>query len=146
MKPTELIEKLRSAECNGFPLVDKELKPYTKIWIESNKGNMNDYVFLQKKKNRNLYIIYSEELDKIHLCNPSQIHKIYNTPPSMSRILAFIYKKYYDKAGTIEGAERKLIDLFLDIDHTGSHDFFWLIENAEEHYAELLKFCKTYIL
>lgn len=75
------------------------------------------------------------------------------TPPHMERVMAFLNESF----GMCNSTQRLheyctngillLKELWLEIDPTASHDFFWLIENAsEKHYEELLKFCKQYIL
>jgi len=168
LAPEELIKKLRQTECNGFPLVDKELKFGCEFTFEHGRAEkirdlavltryheympenapescrMYVYSFFNKRENGNQeFCPDKDELEKRFKV------EILGTPPSMQRVMAFLHRKFTREHSNEQRHQIAIITLvqqFITIDPTGSHDFFWLIENAGEHYEEIEKFCNDYIL
>lgn len=167
MSPKTLIDRLRQAKTSDFSLVDKELKFGCHVGINKTeyfKENLTEHVLIfayievdKKTLHKHIYFAtdstqgtYEEHIKmSMEEEKRGEKFKIYGTPPSMQRVMAFLEEKSSKedwKDSRIKKAVFSFLLIWLNIDPTGSHDFFWLIENAGEHYKELETFCKDFIL
>lgn len=134
MKPQELISACREAKVNDFELVDKELK--RTVCPECNGDTYTVNIPYPRST------AFKKQCEH---CKATGII-IGETPPHMERVLAFLFlnNKISKQEKAIMAFELNVV--WFQTDPTASHDFLWIVENAGDHYEELLKFCKQYIL
>ncbi len=153
--PAELIALLREAKVKDFELVNKELKKHCLVKRICNKKDVfiDEIVEIEKSGIR-----LTNGILEIHGdIKFEDVYEILGTPPSMQRVLAFLFSGYLDKRNGnpkktfewfCENSEesKELLKVWLKIDTKGLMNFFELIKNAKKHYEELYNFCKSYIL